>query len=239
MLAWRRVKKPPGAVPTYECCKFRGSIVALDAATGKQVWKTYTIAEQAEADEEERRRHAAVGSVGRAGVGDAGRRRQAEVRALRHDGQQLQRPDVGDERFVRRDGPRHGPDPLARQMTAKDAYTAACRLPDKTNCADSNGPDFDFGASPMLVTLPSGRRLLVAGQKSGIVHALDPGQDGEVVWQTRVGRGGTMGGVQWGSATDRHQHLRGQLRHRSHHADLQQQHRCGSPSRAAACSRCG
>ena len=34
-----------GAVPTYECCKFRGSIVALDAATGKQVWKTYTIAE--------------------------------------------------------------------------------------------------------------------------------------------------------------------------------------------------
>ena len=34
-----------GAVPTYECCKFRGSIVALDAATGKQVWKTYTITE--------------------------------------------------------------------------------------------------------------------------------------------------------------------------------------------------
>ena len=33
----------------------------------------------------------------------------------------------------------------SRQMTATDAYTAACRLPDKTNCADSNGPDFDFG----------------------------------------------------------------------------------------------
>lgn len=29
--------------PSYECCTFRGSVVALDAATGKQVWKTYTV----------------------------------------------------------------------------------------------------------------------------------------------------------------------------------------------------
>jgi polyvinyl alcohol dehydrogenase (cytochrome) len=90
----------------------------------------------------------------------------------------------------------------SRQMTAKDAYTAACRLPDKTNCAESNGPDFDFSSSPMLITLPSGRRMLLAGQKSGIVHALDPDKGGEVLWQTRVGKGGTMGGVQWGSAAD-------------------------------------
>ena len=87
-------------------------------------------------------------------------------------------------------------------MTEKDAYTAACRLPDKTNCADSNGPDFDFSSSPMLLSLANGRRMLVAGQKSGIVHALDPDKGGEVLWQTRVGRGGTMGGVQWGSAAD-------------------------------------
>jgi polyvinyl alcohol dehydrogenase (cytochrome) len=89
-----------------------------------------------------------------------------------------------------------------RQMTPNDAYTSACRLPDKTNCPSSNGPDFDFGASPILVTLATGRRLLVAGQKSGIVHALDPDRDGAIVWQTRVGQGGTMGGVQWGSAAD-------------------------------------
>jgi polyvinyl alcohol dehydrogenase (cytochrome) len=89
-----------------------------------------------------------------------------------------------------------------KQMTPKDAYTAACRLPDKTNCAESNGPDFDFSSSPILVTLANGRRMIVAGQKSGIVHALDPDKGGEVLWQTRVGRGGTMGGVQWGSAAD-------------------------------------
>jgi polyvinyl alcohol dehydrogenase (cytochrome) len=86
-------------------------------------------------------------------------------------------------------------------MTADDAYTAACRLPDKTNCP-INGPDFDFGSSPILVDLPNGKRALLAGQKSGIVHALDPDQQGEVLWQVRVGKGGTMGGVQWGSAAD-------------------------------------
>jgi polyvinyl alcohol dehydrogenase (cytochrome) len=90
----------------------------------------------------------------------------------------------------------------SKQMTQKDAYTAACRLPDKTNCAESNGPDFDFSSSPILLSLANGRRMIVAGQKSGIVHALDPDKGGEVLWQTRVGRGGTMGGVQWGSAAD-------------------------------------
>ena len=87
-------------------------------------------------------------------------------------------------------------------MTAKDAYTSACRLQDRTNCPDSDGPDFDFASSPILVNLPNGKRALVAGQKSGMVHALDPDQQGEVLWQTRVGKGGTAGGVQWGSAAD-------------------------------------
>ena len=47
-----------------------------------------------------------------------------------------------------------------------------------------------------------GRDLLLAGQKSGIVYALDPEKNGEIVWQTRVGNGGTNGGVQWGMSTD-------------------------------------
>src|SRR5687767_13273125 len=89
-----------------------------------------------------------------------------------------------------------------RQMTEQDAYSRAGRLPDRTNCAESNGPDLDFGASPILLTLPNGRRMLLAGQKSGVVHALDPDVKGEILWQTRIGRGGTMGGIQWGSAVD-------------------------------------
>jgi polyvinyl alcohol dehydrogenase (cytochrome) len=75
-------------------------------------------------------------------------------------------------------------------------------LPDKTNCPDSNGPDFDFSSGPILVTLANGKRALVAGQKSGLVHAVDPDNQGEQIWSVRVGEGGTNGGVQWGSATD-------------------------------------
>ena len=82
-----------------------------------------------------------------------------------------------------------------RQMTADDAYTSACRLPDRTNCPDVNGPDFDFGASPILVNLKNGKRALIAGQKSGVVHALDPDKQGETLWEVRVGKGGTMGAV--------------------------------------------
>jgi polyvinyl alcohol dehydrogenase (cytochrome) len=53
----------------------------------------------------------------------------------------------------------------------------------------------------MLVTLPNGRKVLIAGQKSGVVHAVSA-DTGEILWQTRVGQGGKVGGVQWGSATD-------------------------------------
>jgi hypothetical protein len=90
----------------------------------------------------------------------------------------------------------------SRQMTASDAWIVGCRLPDKTNCADANGPDFDFSSSPILVTMTNGRRMLVAGQKAGMVHGLDPDADGKVIWSVKVGEGGTMGGVQWGSAAD-------------------------------------
>ena len=190
-----------GAVPTYECCKFRGSVVALDAATGKQLWKSYTIPELPAPIKKN-----AVGTqlYGPSGAGVwATPAIDAKLNRLYiTTGNNYTDPtSTMSDSFVAMDLDT-GKILWSRQMTEKDAYTAACRLPDKTNCAESNGPDFDFGASPILVTLASGRRMLVAGQKSGIVHALDPDKNGEVLWQTRVGRGGTMGGVQWGSAVD-------------------------------------
>jgi hypothetical protein len=62
----------------------------------------------------------------------------------------------------------------SRQMTAGDAYTVACVGADRTNCPQAQGPDLDFGSSPVLVDLANGRRALVAGQKSGMVRAIDP-----------------------------------------------------------------
>jgi polyvinyl alcohol dehydrogenase (cytochrome) len=189
-----------GAVPTYECCKFRGSVVALDAATGKQAWKTYTI----EAPKPTKKNAVGTQLYGPSGAPvwatpavDARLNRLYVTTGNNYSDPTTTMSDA----FLALDLD-SGKILWSRQMTEKDAYTAACRLPDKTNCAESNGPDFDFGASPILVTLASGRRMLVAGQKSGIVHALDPDKGGEILWQTRVGRGGTMGGVQWGSAVD-------------------------------------
>jgi polyvinyl alcohol dehydrogenase (cytochrome) len=65
------------------------------------------------------------------------------------------------------------------------------------------GPDFDFGNAPMLVTLPSGKDVIVIGQKSGVGYALDPDNKGAIVWQYRAGAGSALGGMEFGSAADR------------------------------------
>ncbi len=90
----------------------------------------------------------------------------------------------------------------SKQLTPGDVYNNGCGSPAKTNCPGAHGNDFDFGQPPILVSLANGRRALVIGQKSGMVHALDPDRQGEILWQKRVGPGGVLGGIQWGSAAD-------------------------------------
>ncbi len=90
----------------------------------------------------------------------------------------------------------------SKQFTAKDAWNSSCQLHGKVNCPDSEGPDFDFAASAIWFTLPSGKRALLLGQKSAVVYAVDPDRRGQILWQTRIGKGGTVGGIEWGSATD-------------------------------------
>ena len=188
------------ASPDYECCRFRGSVVALDAATGEMLWKTYTV------DAPSRRELNAVGTQlwGPSGapIWSSPAIDPAANAVYVTTGNNYSNPanDMSDA-FVALDLDT-GRILWSQQMTEGDAWTAACRLQDRTNCANLVAPDFDFAASPMLIDRGDGRRLLVAGQKSGVVHALDPDREGEIVWQTRVALGGSMGGVQWGSATD-------------------------------------
>jgi polyvinyl alcohol dehydrogenase (cytochrome) len=190
-----------GASPTYECCRFRGSIVALDAETGKQIWKTYTIPEEAIPTQKNKAGAQLWGPSGAPVWSSPAIDERRNALYVTTGNNYSDPPSKMSDAFLALDL-KSGKILWSRQMTAADAYTSACRLPDKTNCAESNGPDFDFSASPILVTLSNGRRALVGGQKSGIVHAIDPDRQGEVIWQTRVGEGGTMGGVQWGSAAD-------------------------------------
>jgi polyvinyl alcohol dehydrogenase (cytochrome) len=190
-----------GAPADYECCRFRGSVTALDAATGKQIWKTFTIAEEARPT-----RKNAVGTQlwGPSGAGvwsspaiDVTRN---ALYATTGDNYSAPASNMSDS-FVAMDLDT-GRILWARQVTSGDAWNTACRLPDKSNCPDVSAPDFDFASPPILVTLSNGRRALVAGQKSGVVHAVDPDDQGKILWQERVGNGGTLGGVQWGSAAD-------------------------------------
>jgi hypothetical protein len=90
----------------------------------------------------------------------------------------------------------------SRQTTTGDAYNRACVSTERANCPQANGPDYDFASSAVLTVLPGGKRALIGAQKSGMVTAVDPDRSGEIIWQRNVSRGGKLGGVQWGVATD-------------------------------------
>jgi polyvinyl alcohol dehydrogenase (cytochrome) len=190
-----------GTTPTYECCRFRGSVTALDAATGKIIWQSYTIPELPFPTSKNKVGTQLWGPSGAPVWSSPAVDPRRGALYITTGNNYSDPPSRTSDSFMALDL-KTGKILWSKQMSASDAYVSACRLPDKTNCPESKGPDFDFSASPILVTLANGRRALVAGQKSGVVHAVDPDRQGEIIWQTRVGEGGTMGGVQWGSASD-------------------------------------
>lgn len=89
-----------------------------------------------------------------------------------------------------------------KQLTAKDRWNIGCMAEDKSNCPPDAGGDFDIGAPPILRTLGSGKRILLVGQKSGVAYGLDPDDFGKTVWESRIGNGGTLGGIEFGGAAD-------------------------------------
>ena len=191
-----------GSLPDYECCRFRGSVVALDAATGRQIWKSYTIPEEPRPFRRNAKGTQLWGPSG-APVWSSPAVDEARNALYVTTGNNYSDPTTTtSDAFVAMDLDT-GKVLWTHQVTPRDGYVSACRLPDKTNCPDAKGPDFDFAASPILVSLPGGRRALVAGHKSGNVYAVDPDRQGARLWETRIGEGGSMGGVQWGSAADR------------------------------------
>jgi polyvinyl alcohol dehydrogenase (cytochrome) len=89
-----------------------------------------------------------------------------------------------------------------KQLTANDTYNIACVTPDKSNCPKNAGPDFDIGAPPILRRLAGKKRILIVGQKSGVVYGLDPDDKGRELWQARISKGGMLGGIEFGAAAD-------------------------------------
>jgi polyvinyl alcohol dehydrogenase (cytochrome) len=187
--------------PGYQCCTFRGSESALDAATGKTLWKTYTINEIAKARPKTRLGSAAWGPSG-VGVWTAPVLDAERDTMYVTTGDNYSDPPTAMSDALLALRMSTGEILWSKQFTAKDAWNSSCQLQGKVNCPDSDGPDFDFASSAILVPLPNGKRALLLGQKSAVIYAVDPDRRGQILWQARIGKGGTVGGIEWGSATD-------------------------------------
>jgi len=185
----------------YACCSFRGSETALDAATGKVLWKRYMIPESAKERPKGRHGSPAWGPSG-AGVWTAPTLDPDRDTMYVTTGDNYSDPPTSMSDALVALRLSTGEILWSRQFTSKDAWNSSCQLPGKVNCPDSDGPDFDFAASAALVSLPNGRRALLLGQKSAVVYAVDPDRKGQTLWQSRIGDGGTVGGIEWGPATD-------------------------------------
>ncbi len=187
--------------PQHECCKSHGGVRALDAATGAILWTAHMTPDA---------KPTYKSSVGVQMWGPSG----APVWTT---------PAIDAKRGVLYIGTGENTSSPATEMsdaivaidladgdirwhfqgTKNDAFNMACgRRRSGPNCPKENGPDFDFGASVVIAKDSEGRDILLAGQKSGAVFALDPDDGGTLRWERRLSPGSALGGVHWGIAAD-------------------------------------
>src|SRR5262245_27410346 len=189
--------------PNYVCCTFRGSVVALRIRDGQQVWKTYLVPQAKRTGQTKR----GTSQFGPSGVGVWASPTLDPKRGVMYiatvDNYSSPATNLSDAILALEFST--GRIVWSKQTTPGDAYNSSCGT-DKQNCPDEDGPDYDFGSSAILTQLPGGRDILLAGQKSGMVYALDPEKKGTLLWEVRIAvRASNVGpsvGVQWGMSTD-------------------------------------
>jgi len=189
-----------GAANGANCCTFRGSLSAWDVATGKALWKTYTIEES-----KPRAKNAAGvqmygpagGSIWSAPSIDV---KRGLVYAATGNGF-ADPPQPMTDAIIAFDQ-KTGAIRWHHQVTPADQWAMGCQAtnPDNPGCPSVLGPDYDFSATPILARAGN-RDLIVVPQKSGIAYALDPDKQGALVWQRQFGLPSGLGG-QWGGAVD-------------------------------------
>lgn len=185
----------------YECCTFRGSIVALDRFTGKVIWKSFTVQDAPKPFKKNsvgtQMHGPAGGAIWAAPTIDAKRgviyvgtgNSYTDIETVHTDAIMAFDLMTGTARWT-------------NQLTPKDNFLVGCRQPGVGNCPEKAGPDYDFGSSVILRTLPNGKQVILAGQKSGVMYALDPDNQGKKIWEAKLGGGGALGGIEWGFTAD-------------------------------------
>jgi len=186
------------AMPNHECCRSHGGVVALDAETGKTLWSYGTTPDAGKTYVNK----SGVQMWGPSGATVWDRPTVDARRGLLYigTGQNTSSPATGTSDAIIALDMKSGEQRWVFQGLANDAWNAAC-LMGGDNCPKERGPDFDFGASPILVERAQGD-LVLAGQKSGDVFALDPDKQGALVWRRKLSPGSTNGGIHHGMATD-------------------------------------
>lgn len=185
--------------PGYTCCNFRGSVVAYDARSGTEKWRTWLV------DPAVRQGQSKDGpdKLGPSGVAvwnspavDAARG-QLYVAT----GDNYTEPGTPLSDAVVALDLATGRIKWHYQALANDTWNVACVTKTSASCPENESPDFDFGAGTVLARGKNGKDLVLAGQKSGWVYGLEPAT-GRLAWKTRVGRGSPGGGVHFGMAAE-------------------------------------
>ena len=187
------------ANPFFACCTFRGGVVAVDAASGEILWRAYTIEKEAQVT---RSRFLLPDHRGPSGAPVWSHPAIDPVRRQLYvgTGENYSSPATDTSDAILAFDLDTGKMVWKRQFTSADAWNVACVVPGHYNCPEEKGEDLDFGAPPILASV-NGRDYLLAGQKSGLVVALDP-ETGVTHWTRRLGSGGKAGGVHFGMAAD-------------------------------------
>lgn len=215
----------------YKCCTFKGSIVALDAKTGKILWKTYTIDQSlidfsgapvwgSSPPVDTKRKRIYIGT----GNNYHNPRKLLVCYNLARTLENIPPEEAIKKCAKEFDSPKNRFDSVialdinsgkiiwSKKTSMHDAWNVGCgspfnpKLPKRNEkiCPNPEGIDSDFGQAPMFIPANKndlGYDVLAIGQKNGMFWLLQA-ETGKVIWKRQVGPGGKLGGHQWGSATD-------------------------------------
>ncbi len=187
------------ADPKYDCCTFRGSVAALDPATGSIKWQSYTVPST---PKEQGKTAAGAKILGPSGapIWNSPTYDAKRGRLYFGSGENYSSPaDENSDALFAVDA-NSGKRIWQLQFTKNDAWNVGCMMGNE-NCPKEQGPDLDLASSPLLVPLPNGKDIIVVGQKSGVTYGVDP-EKGAIVWERRLGHGGTQGGVHFGMSRE-------------------------------------
>ncbi len=185
------------ADPSYACCTFRGSVVALNAKTGSVNWQHYSVTKPGVLQGKTKVGTDIIGPSG-APIWNSPSFDPATNRVYFGSGENYSSPADGNSDAVFAVDAKSGKRLWVSQLTKGDAWNVGCMI-GNDNCPKENGPDLDVAASVLVVPIGGGKKMIVAGQKSAAVYGLDP-DTGRPVWKTVLGHGGTQGGVHFGMA---------------------------------------